>query len=65
MPGFSGFNQHIETTIWLGFDNNQRSLHEYASSSALPIWIDYMRTVLKDYSYNADRYTARYCKCSY
>ncbi len=43
---FSGFNQNIETTVWLGFDNNQRSLHEYADTSALPIWIDYMKTVL-------------------
>jgi penicillin-binding protein 1A len=44
---FSGFNQKVETTVWLGFDNNQRSLHEYADASALPIWIDYMKTVLK------------------
>jgi len=44
---FSGFNSQIETTVWLGFDNNQRSLHEYADRSALPIWINYMRTVLK------------------
>ena len=43
---FSGFNQHIETTVWLGFDDNQRSLHEYADTSALPIWINYMRTAL-------------------
>jgi penicillin-binding protein 1A len=43
---FSGFNQKVETTVWLGFDNNQRSLHEYADSSALPIWINYMKTVL-------------------
>lgn len=45
---FSGFNHQIETTVWLGFDNNQRSLHEYADTSALPIWIDYMKTVLQD-----------------
>ena len=45
---FSGFNQKIETTVWLGFDNNQRSLHEYADTSALPVWIDYMKTVLKN-----------------
>jgi penicillin-binding protein 1A len=45
---FSGFNQKVETTVWLGFDNNQRSLHEYADMSALPVWIDYMKTVLKD-----------------
>ena len=42
------FNQKIETTVWLGFDNNQRSLHEYADTSALPVWIDYMKTVLKN-----------------
>jgi len=44
---FAGFNQDIVTTTWVGFDN-PKSLREYASRLALPIWIDYMRVALKD-----------------
>ena len=44
---FSGFNSDIEATVWVGFDNPQ-SLKEYGSKAALPIWMDYMGTILKD-----------------
>lgn len=43
---FSGFNNNIETTVWVGFDN-LKPLHEYGSQAALPIWIDYMRVALR------------------
>lgn len=42
---FSGFDSNVETTVWVGFDH-MKSLHEYGSQAALPIWIDYMRTAL-------------------
>jgi penicillin-binding protein 1A len=42
---FSGFNSHIVTTVWVGFDS-MRSLHEYGAEAALPIWIRYMRVAL-------------------
>jgi penicillin-binding protein 1A len=44
---FSGFNGDLVTTCWMGFDTPQ-SLHEYASASALPMWIDFMRLALSD-----------------
>lgn len=44
---FSGFNSDIVTTVWVGFDNS-KSMHEYGSQAALPIWIRFMRTALKD-----------------
>jgi len=44
---FSGFNQHLVTTTWVGFDNNKKlGRREYGGSAALPIWIDFMRTAL-------------------
>src|SRR3990167_6565546 len=44
---FSGFNSHIVTTVWVGFDN-LKSLHEYGAAAALPIWINFMREALKN-----------------
>lgn len=43
---FSGFNQHLVTVVWVGYDT-PKSLHEYGSRAALPIWIDYMRVALQ------------------
>ncbi|MFT6388652.1 MAG: penicillin-binding protein 1A [Cellvibrionaceae bacterium] len=46
---FSGYNSHVVTTSWVGFDNNQKlGGGEYGGIAALPIWIDYMETALKD-----------------
>ncbi len=46
---FSGYNRNIVTTAWLGFDQNTNlGRHEYGGTSALPIWIDFMRVALKD-----------------
>ncbi|NKB46991.1 MAG: PBP1A family penicillin-binding protein [Legionellales bacterium] len=42
---FSGYNANLLTTIWLGFDQ-PKSLREYGSRAALPIWIDFMRHAL-------------------
>lgn len=43
---FSGFNNNILATVWVGFDNSQTSLHEYGAKAALPIWIQFMKTAL-------------------
>ncbi|MCP4470757.1 MAG: penicillin-binding protein 1A [Gammaproteobacteria bacterium] len=44
---FSGYNDQIVTTAWVGFDN-QRSLgnRETGGRAALPIWIDFMKVAL-------------------
>lgn len=46
---FSGYNNDVVTTVWVGFDN-PRPLgnHETGAGAALPIWIDYMREALRD-----------------
>ena len=44
---FVGFNPTIVTISWMGFDQPQ-SLHEYGSQAALPMWIQFMQTALKD-----------------
>lgn len=43
---FSGFNQSLVTTVWVGFDE-PRSLKEYGSQVALPIWMKFMGTALE------------------
>ncbi|GGB98358.1 penicillin-binding protein 1A [Marinobacterium zhoushanense] len=46
---FSGFNQTLVATAWVGFDQPAPlGRREYGSSAALPIWIDFMRDALKD-----------------
>ncbi|KTD23726.1 penicillin-binding protein 1A [Legionella israelensis] len=44
---FAGFNPDLVVTAWVGF-NTPQSLHEYAASLALPLWVDYMKIALKD-----------------
>ena len=46
---FTGFNSQVATTVWVGFDN-PRSMGrgEAGSVAALPIWVDYMGTAMKD-----------------
>ncbi|HCA90063.1 MAG: peptidase [Legionellaceae bacterium] len=44
---FAGFNPDLVATIWVGFDS-PRSLHEYAASIALPMWVDFMKHALKN-----------------
>ena len=43
---FSGFNNNVETTVWVGFDN-LKSLREYGARAALPIWIHFMKKALQ------------------
>ena len=46
---FTGFNNHLVTSVWVGFDQ-PKSLgnREFGSSTALPIWIDFMKPNLKE-----------------
>jgi penicillin-binding protein 1A len=46
---FVGFTPSITTAVWVGFDTN-RTLgnKEQGAAVALPIWIEYMRELLKD-----------------
>lgn len=43
---FSGFNSNLLATVWVGYDNSGQSLHEYAAQTALPIWIQFMKSAL-------------------
>ncbi|QFU77517.1 penicillin-binding protein 1A [Halioglobus maricola] len=46
---FSGFNQDLATTTWVGFDNyTPLGRREFGGTAALPIWIDFMREALVD-----------------
>lgn len=42
---FAGFNRDIVVVNWVGFDKPE-TLREYASKSALPIWVNFMRAAL-------------------
>ena len=45
---FAGFNHNIATTAWVGFDQPAPlGRNEFGSSTALPIWIEYMRAALE------------------
>ena len=44
---FSGFNSHVATTVWVGFDRAAAlGRRETGAQAALPMWIDYMRVAL-------------------
>ncbi len=46
---FSGFGGNLVTTVWVGFDDfTSLGNGEFASRTALPIWVDYMRVALAD-----------------
>lgn len=46
---FSGYNADLVTTVWAGFDQPQSlGRHEYGGTVALPIWMKYMGSVLRD-----------------
>lgn len=47
---FAGFHPDLAVTVWVGFDT-PRSLHEYASNIALPLWMDFMQTALTTLPY--------------
>ncbi|MFT7496864.1 MAG: penicillin-binding protein 1A, partial [Urechidicola sp.] len=53
---FSGFNDRVATTVWVGFDNQQTlGARETGGRAALPIWIDYMRSALSGMPENLER----------
>ena len=44
---FSGFNGEVVTSVWVGFDDNSPlGPRESGGTTALPVWIDYMREAL-------------------
>ena len=45
---FTGYNDNIVTSVWVGFDQ-PRSLgdREFGSSIALPIWLDYKKEIIE------------------
>ncbi len=44
---FAGFNHDQATTVWIGFDQPAPlGRSEYGASTALPVWVDYMKTAL-------------------
>ncbi len=43
---FSGYNNNIVTTVWVGYDDFSQSLHEFGSQAALPIWMQFMKGAL-------------------
>ena len=46
---FSGYNNEIVTSVWVGFDSHEPlGRYEVGGKAALPIWVDYMRIALMD-----------------
>ncbi|MDH2925049.1 penicillin-binding protein 1A [Nicoletella semolina] len=47
---YAGFGANITTTVYVGFDDNKRELGrgEAGAQTALPAWINYMKTALKN-----------------
>ena len=44
---FSGYTPHLAVTAWVGFDDNSLiGRREYGGSAALPMWINFMSSVL-------------------
>ena len=44
---FSGYNDQVVTTAWVGFDNQRHmGRRETGGRAALPMWIDFMRVAL-------------------
>ena len=44
---FAGYNPTLVAIAWIGFDQ-PRSLHEYGSKAALPMWTQFMEMALKN-----------------
>jgi len=46
---FSGYNNEIVTSVWVGFDNHEPlGRDDVGGKAALPIWIEYMRMALQN-----------------
>ena len=49
---FTGFNKNILTTVWFGYDQpSTLGNQEFGSSTALPIWLDYMEEIIDEVAY--------------
>jgi penicillin-binding protein 1A len=47
---FLGFSPRVVTGVWVGYDDQRTMGHnEFGANTALPIWMNYMQNVLKDY----------------
>ena len=47
---FSGFNPDVVTTVFIGFDEPKHlGRHESGAVAALPVWVDFMGSVLQDF----------------
>ena len=45
---FSGYNDHLVTSVWVGFDNNDLlGTRELGGRAALPVWIEFMGIALE------------------
>ena len=44
---YSGYNRDVVVTSWVGFDE-PKTLREYGSMAALPMWMYFMEAILKD-----------------
>lgn len=42
---FNGYNGDLVTTVWVGYDK-PKSLYEHGAQAALPIWMEFMGTIL-------------------
>lgn len=53
---FSGFNDRVATTAWVGFDDQQTlGARETGGRAALPIWLEYMRSALSGMPENLEQ----------
>ncbi|MEP7184614.1 MAG: penicillin-binding protein 1A [Rhodanobacter sp.] len=51
---FVGFNGDLSTAVWVGFDDySSLGRGEFGAKAALPIWMDYMGSALKDLPLNS------------
>ena len=49
---FTGFNKNILTTVWFGYDQpSTLGNKEFGSSTALPIWLNYMEEIIDEVAY--------------
>jgi penicillin-binding protein 1A len=45
---FSGYNDHLATSVWVGFDNHEPlGRRELGGRAALPVWIEFMAVALE------------------
>ncbi len=44
---FAGYNTDVIAVAWVGYDQQQRSLHEWGNQAALPLWIQFMQAALE------------------